>query len=217
MQVQFKTSRGTWTTIQEVTKMSGRLTGLLLLLILFLTPVLAEEQIDIGQRWELFVDDYLIDRTEGRIGLRLHSPTMQGVVIVHDRPWEGNTCGYHTIFRDGELYRMYYRGWNHDSKTQKQAHPAVVCYAESTDGINWKKPDLNLIEFAGSKSNNIILADFGTHNFTPFKDTNPDCPSDARYKAVARGEGDGHRNLFAFQSPDGIGWKLMQKAPESPA
>jgi len=193
--------------------MSGRLTALLLPLTLFLSSALAQEPIDIGQRWEPLVDNYLIDRTKGQIELRLHSPTMQEVVIVHDRPWEGNTCGYHTIFRDGELCRMYYRGWNHNSKTQKQAHPAVVCYAESTDGINWKKPDLNLIEFAGSKSNNIIIADFGTHNFTPFKDTNPDCPPGAKYKAVARGEDEGHKQLFAFRSPDGIRWKPMQKGP----
>jgi len=193
--------------------MSGRLTALLLPLTLFLSSAGAQEPIDIGGRWEPLVDNYLIDWTKGQIELRLHSPTMQDVVIVYDRPWEGNTCGYHTIFRDGELCRMYYRGWNHDSKTQKQVHPAVVCYAESTDGINWKKPDLNLIEFAGSRSNNIIIADFGTHNFTPFKDTNPACPPDARYKAVARGEDEGHKQLFAFQSPDGIRWKPMQKGP----
>jgi len=84
---------------------------------------------------------------------------------------------------------MYYRGWNHDGKTQKQLHPVVVCYAESNDGIGWKRPKLGLVEFKGTKNNNIILSEFGTHNFTPFKDANPKCPAEAMYKAVARGEG----------------------------
>lgn len=172
-----------------------------------------EEAIRVGPGWELFVDNHLIDKIRGGVELRLHSPTAREVVLVHDKPWEGNTSGYHTIFQDGDICRMYYRGWGHDGKTQKQLHPAVVCYAESKDGIEWTRPNLGLVEFGGSKENNIILSDFGTHNFTPFKDTNPGCAREALYKAVARGEGSANRQLFAFQSADGIGWKLMQEGP----
>ncbi len=173
----------------------------------------AKEPIRIAGRWELFVDDHLIDRMEGQIELRLHHPEAQEIALVHDEPWEGNTCGYNAVFRDGDICRMYYRGWGHDDARKKQLHPAVVCYAESRDGINWKKPSLGLVESNGSKDNNIILSEFGTHNFTPFKDTNPDCAADALYKAVARGEGRDKRKLFAFQSPDGIHWSLMQPGP----
>jgi len=172
-----------------------------------------QEAVRSGRQWELFVDRYLIDSVKGGIELRLHSPQAKEVVLVHDEPWEGNTCGYHTIFQDGDLYRMYYRGWGHENTNGKQLHPAFVCYAESRDGIDWKKPDLGLVEFKGSKENNIILSEFGTHNFTPFKDTNPDCPAASLYKGVARGEGEDNRRLFAFQSPDAIHWKLMQTEP----
>jgi hypothetical protein len=168
--------------------------------------------LDIGCRLELFVDDFLIAQMKG-VNLTLHKPICREVVIVHDKPWEGNTCGYHTVFKDGGLYRMYYRGWNHDNKTQKQLHKAVVCYAESNDGIHWNRPSLGLVEFDGSKDNNIILKGPGSHNFTPFKDTNPKCAADKRYKAVARGEDDGSKKLFAFQSADGIHWELMQSGP----
>ena len=190
-------------------------TPVLLFTVLLTLPYIARaaEPVNIGSRWELFLDDYLIDRIEGDLELRLHSPTPQEVVLVHDKPWEGNTSGYHTIFADGDLCRMYYRGWSHDGKTQKQLHKAVVCYAQSKDGIKWERPNLSLVEFDGSKNNNIILNEFGTHNFTPFKDTNPDCPAGALYKAVARGEGDDNRSLFAFQSPDAIHWKRIQKQP----
>jgi hypothetical protein len=172
-----------------------------------------KEAIKIGGRGELLVDEYLIEQMKGEVELRLHSPKVQEVAVVHDEPWEGNTSGYHTIFQDGELYRMYYRGWNHEGERQRQSHPAVVCYAQSKDGIHWNKPDLGLVEFEGSKKNSIILDGFGTHNFTPFKDTNPACSARARYKAVARGEGDDNKKLFAFVSPDGIHWKLMQEDP----
>ena len=175
--------------------------------------VQASEPIHIGSRWELFVDRYLIEQTEGDVELGLHAPMPQEVVMVHDRPWEGNSCGYHTIFQDGPIYRMYYRGWNHDMKTDKQLHPAVVCYAESGDGIHWDRPELGLVEFGGSKRNNIIWAGAGTHNFVPFKDTNPECRAEERYKAVARGEDENHQKLLAFTSADGLHWQLLRDEP----
>jgi hypothetical protein len=173
----------------------------------------AAEPIRLDGRWELFVDDYLIERMEGEVSLRLHRPAPQEVVMVHDRPWEGNTCGYHTIFQDGSLYRMYYRGWDHDMSAGKQRHPAVVCYAESSDGIRWRRPDLGLVEFAGSKANNIIWDRIGSHNFTPFKDANSNRAPDARYKAVGRGEGADNKKLYAFASPDAVHWRLLQDEP----
>jgi len=196
--------------------MKNRFDGPVLVLLLVLSVLSigrAEEFVEINDRWELLVDDYLIGQMKGEIELRLHSPTVQEVVLRHDKPCEGNTSGYHTIFQDNEICRMYYRGWNHDDKTQKQLHPAVVCYAQSRDGIHWERPNLGLVEFEGSKENNIILEGFGTHNFTPFKDSNPKCRAGALYKAVARGEGQDNQKLFAFESPDGIHWKLMQPEP----
>jgi hypothetical protein len=171
------------------------------------------EPVRIGDRWELLVDHYLVEQMQGDVTLRLHEPVPQEVVLAHDQPWEGNSCGYHTIFQDGPIYRMYYRGWNHDMRTEKQTHPAVVCYAESRDGIHWERPTLNLVEFQGSKQNNILWAGPGTHNFVPFKDTNPQCPSDARYKAVARGEDEYSKALLAFKSSDGLHWELLTEKP----
>jgi len=157
----------------------------------------------------LFVDGFLIERMDGEVELRLHPPTPREVAMVHDKPWEGNTCGYHTIFQDGPLYRMYYRGSDHDMIAGKRRHREVVCYAESRDGIHWERPELGLVEFAGSKANNIIWDGLGSHNFTPFKDMNPHARADAKYKAVARGAGKDHGKLFAFQSADGIRWRLL--------
>ena len=85
------------------------------------------------------------------------------------------------MFQDGDIFRMYYRGHRYivDDKPLRQAQSEVVCYAESPDGIRWIKPNLGLFEWQGSKENNIIwLGGPETHNFAPFKDTNPACPPD---------------------------------------
>lgn len=179
-----------------------------------------DEPIRIGSRLELLVDDYLIDRTEG-IEFRLHPPTPREVVIVHDAPWEGSGSGYHSIFQDGDLYRMYYKAWHLDiseSGLNAGTHPLYCCYAESDDGIHWRKPNLGLYEFRGSKENNIVIAsgeidgaqaDAG--HPAVFKDENPDCPPESRYKAFLRSSGP--RGLLAFHSPDGLHWSPMQSQP----
>jgi len=166
--------------------------------------------ISLGSRRELFVDDFLVQTLEGAT-LSLHHPTPREVSVIHDAPWEGNTCGYHTVFRDGPLYRMYYRGSHHPAAADqmKESHAQLVCYAESTDGIEWRKPNLGLFEFLGSTENSIVWMGVGCHNFAPFKDTNPSCPPEARYKALGSTKG----GLAALQSADGLNWSLIQEEP----
>jgi len=161
----------------------------------------------IGTRLELLTDDTLIDRMDS-VELTLHRPVPRDVAIVHDNPWEGNICFYHTVMRDDNLFRMYYRGAHYDNVSEATIGKQVVCYAESDDGITWRKPNLNLIEFEGSKANNIIWdTEPESHNFAPFKDTNPDCPPEQRYKAL----GGNNQGLHAFQSADGIHWSRLQE------
>ena len=166
----------------------------------------ADPERNIGSRLEPFIDHWLIDTLEGA-KLRLHPPTPREVAITFDQPWEGSTCTYVTVFQDGDLYRMYYRGSNYDVETLKTTHEELACYAESTDGIHWTRPSLGLFEFEGTKVNNIVWR--GMHNFTPFKDANPDCAPDAKYKALGGGSG----GLQALKSPDGIHCSLMREEP----
>lgn len=168
----------------------------------------AEPPIQIGDRRELFVDRYLVDTMQG-VELRLHHPTAREIVIDHDQTWEGNVCAYHTVFKDGDIYRMYYRGSHFDPASQRETHEQVYCYAESVDGIHWKKPELGLIEFDGSTKNNIVLKGIGSHNLAPFRDDNPDCPADQKYKALGGDE----KGLYAFKSADGLRWELLSPSP----
>ncbi|SVE55785.1 uncharacterized protein METZ01_LOCUS508639, partial [marine metagenome] len=63
-----------------------------------------------GTRRELFVDGHLIANMSGGAKQHLHRPEAKEVVLTTDAPWEGNTSAYYSVFRDGEKFRMYYRG-----------------------------------------------------------------------------------------------------------
>ena len=176
-------------------------------------PSAQADPIRIGSRLELFVDGHVIENLTGGARLRLHRPAPREIAIVLDAPWEGNNSNYVTVFRDGSVYRMYYRGRQMDLSGDKLkfVHGQVYCYAESTDGIHWNKPNLGLFEFQGSKKNNIIWNREGSHNFAPFKDANPDAAPEARYKALGGIKSEG--GLYAFQSSDGIRWSKMREEP----
>lgn len=173
------------------------------------------EVIEIGNQRELFVNDFLVENISGKAELRLHYPTPQNIILEMNEPWEGNNSGlYVTVFQDGDKYRLYYRA-GHISYLKGEDRPnsrEVYCYAESTDGIKWTKPELGLFPFNGSKKNNIILDGLGSHSFSPFKDTNPQASNDARYKAFGF-RGGGEHGLYAFKSSDGIQWNLMDTVP----
>ena len=164
------------------------------------------QPINIGDRLELMVDDFLIERFEGRAELRLHRPVQREVTFSCDRPWEGNWSGLVTYIQDGDLYRMYYTGgrW-------RRGRPSI-CYAESRDGIGWTRPELGLVAFNGSKKNNLILSAKGITAFVPFKDTNPDCKPDQKYKAMVA-KTTPTKGLYGYASPDGIHWRMMQDQP----
>lgn len=95
-----------------------------------------DKTLDIGRRLELFVDDCLVKEIKG-LSLRLHSPTPEETVIQFDRPWEGPYSAYVTVMKNGDHFRMYYRG-------SGEGGWEVTCYAESRDGIEWTKPNLDL-------------------------------------------------------------------------
>ena len=123
--------------------------------------------VDIGSRLELMVDDYLVERLAGGASFQLQHPVPREVAIVHDQPWEGSMCDYHTVFKDGGLFRMYYTMADIEVLPEggiSDKHPLFCGYAESPDGVHWAKPNLGLFEFKGSKENNIVWMGEGAHD-----------------------------------------------------
>ena len=102
----------------------------------------------IDSRLQLLVDESIIESLDGA-QLTLHSPVDRGIVFRFDRPWEGPQSAYVTILRDGDRYRMYYRGGGDLGRE-------YTCMAASADGVHWERPALGLFPFQGSAANNII-------------------------------------------------------------
>ncbi len=213
----------------------------------------AAAPVDVGSSLQVMWDDYVVDSDKTTASRVVHQPEYAGVAMVHDRPWEGSGCNYQSIVPDrddkGDFLRLYYNcrnkggGWENE-QGYFSADGIRIGYAESRDGgRSWVKPSLGLVDFKGSKDNNCILDKkaFGSpwDNFMVFKDENPACPPDERYKGIASYElafnADGSapmppemgkpvvsehggkkwdRGLWCFVSADGIhfrrGWLLTR-------
>lgn len=171
----------------------------------------------IGNDLQLFVDDYFIQSLDG-VQLTLQQPQPAGTAIAFDQPWEGNVSSYVTVLHGGGKFRMYYRGVNLPEYSNASAlkpgevllpkNEEVTCYAESNDGLRWEKPKLGIVDFKGSKANNIIHNGVARHNFAPFLDTNLAAAPANKYKALG-----GTRGLFPFHSADGIHWEQTAPRP----
>lgn len=179
------------------------------------------QAIDVGDRKQLFIDYKFIESAEG-IHLTAHQArSTRERILVPDAPWEAETSlgSYSTVIDEGGKIRMWYHVMA--GAYQPGTNPPFlgVAYAESEDGIRFSKPVLGLVEFNGSRENNLVLpvdpklAVIG--GGTVQRDENPDCPPDRRYKswtkyyskpgAPIRGP---HR---VWYSADGLRWKLDER------
>jgi hypothetical protein len=186
--------------------------------------VAAAEPIEIGNDLQLFWDDALLESKTGDVDFVLQQPAAKEVILTTGESWEGNVSAYFTFLQDGDDYRAYYRGAHYDTVKKVMTHREVTCVAISKDGVHWNKPKLDIVDFDGSKSNNIVWDGIGTHCFAPFVDANPDSKSSEKYKALSRGRyvrgsfdtperQKGVVGLYTFSSADGLHWKQTSAKP----
>ena len=163
----------------------------------------------LGSRIELFVDDEQIEVMRG-LRLEMHPPRLAEVVLCKDKPYEDSTLYDPVVMLDEGRYRLWYR-------TNFNRPPFFTGYAESQDGIHWIKPDLGLVEFQGSKKNNLVwssaLGEGSPRVLSIFKDPQPGCLADQRYKAACVVDVNRRLALVALVSPDGLRWRLLRKEP----
>lgn len=99
-------------------------------------------------------------------------------LITKDKPWEGT--GPHmggTVLRDPDTgkFMMWYSVWDKRAYENKLPFSYNICYAESDDGIQWKKPSLGVFEYEGSADNNLIkLGEDKTQNIDVSVNPKPD-------------------------------------------
>lgn len=105
-----------------------------------------------------------------------------------------------TIIKVGDEYRMWYAGYDRAATRQ-------CCYATSTDGINWTRPDLGIVTYNGGTANNLVSID----GDQPLKSAlflvlhDPEDPNPARRFKMLR-ERDPENSIKAAFSPDGLHW-----------
>ena len=168
-------------------------------------PRSSPQVLDIGSERQLLVDRYLIAESAG-LQLKLHSPLPREVMLPMEKPWKKEASCCSVILEDEGKFRLWYR------VASRVAAPGewwnYTAYAESTDGVHWTRPQLNLYDYQGSKKNNLVWMGPGG-NMSVLKDRRPEVPEEERYKAVMR-TGPGALGLV---SPDGLRWKLIQQDP----
>lgn len=155
--------------------------------------------IDVGDRAQFFIDHKFIAESHG-ITLQMNPPVKMGPVLSSDKPWESGEIGFCvSVVQDGGEYKMWYLA--HD-----RADHFCQCYARSSDGRTWEKPELGLIEYEGSKNNNIVLE--GAVETTVFLD--PVAPPEQRFKAVSAmyWPDPQKAGLYIWTSADGLHWTL---------
>ena len=168
--------------------------------------------INIGNRRELFVDNFLIDEEKTTAPAVVHKPVKRDVAFTHDAQWETLGAAYHNIVitPEGKRY-MYYKSMHQDIKPDgADATMRRICVIQSDDGLNWTRPELVITPIFGKRidaaSNNVIsgLYDYYDNMFV-FYDTNPNCPENERFKAVYGEWGTG---MFGYVSADGINFRF---------
>jgi hypothetical protein len=166
-----------------------------------------------GPRTLLMVDDHDIVYRSGTYRI-LHPAKRHAVnpVIAQDKPWEV-TVSYNSVHRDEQTgkYQMWYQ-----ALTKASPETLTVCYAESDDGVHWRKPPLGLVKFDGKETNMVFEPADGHYGASVLYDAR-DPDASRRYKmAMFRAvEVDGRKVLgpaVAFSS-DGIHWTMHPKVP----
>ena len=152
-------------------------------------------------------------------------------------PDHGHAILYGTVLKLGGKFRMWYLGM---FETEIKAGQAPgwwrpMCYAESEDGVTWSKPELGLVEFNGSRENNICLIESEVPSLAKVNDFlsilhEPEDPDPSRrfkcvfiahppFEDVKGGRsaiGPNERRWGAFvaaTSPDGLTWKVVGDRP----
>ena len=140
---------------------------------------------DIGKDRILFFDNTIIDRQKSTAEYALCKPEMKEICASFDEEWEKEACYFHIVKEDG-FYRMYYAAFNRvddDGNLITLNYKPHLAAIESKDGIIWEKPKYGQVEENGSKENNLINTEIFDSAFI-YKDTNPDCPANEKYKGL---------------------------------
>jgi len=189
-------------------------------ILVFCTAAADSSPIPLDSTHVLFLDDRLIASMSGvcreirRATKHPHNPLLRP-----DAPWEGKVAlTYGSVLLDETRYRMWY------------ITEGGLAYAESSDGLTWSKPMMDIIRHQGQKTNLVLTREAGPdkvalpYYYETFGVMKDPCDPDPqrRYKlgflSLQRDYNgprqDPHhrgqrRGLGVAGSPDGLRWTLI--------
>lgn len=198
----------------------------LLLLLLFVSAaspdpaaaqvgLLPEEPVEIGTTPQFLLDGYIVDNhfalkyKREAVVRRFHPPAK-----FAGNPVIAGEGGYPAVVRDAQdgTFRMWYQTSvpRFAADGERRGSRYAIAYAESPDGIHWKRPKLGLIEWKGTKENNVVWRGItGDRSSGPcILDLPPKDRRGFRYELAYRTSGAGreYSGIRIVGSNDGIHW-----------
>jgi len=173
--------------------------------------------------WRVSMRNNCHDRFEPLIKSDLN-PIFSG-----EKPWEPRTAWPTVLYiPEEDLFKMWYLAiveGEEDPSDILIVDNAVVkknkfyiCYAESSDGIKWKEPELNIMKTDLYPNNNIIMENTGRYVDGPSVAYDPQDKNPGRRYKAAYYEHDGSKmGVRTKVSPDGIHWTEEGQFPVLPS
>ena len=151
-------------------------------------------------------------------------------LLIADRPWE-TSVGYPCVLFSAATgkYRMWYHVHKEMADRLDPTKPLVdgfviqsemyLCYAESADGLQWIKPELNRLKVKEYGPNNIVMVDSGFMGGagTVIEDEADPDPSRRFKLLIYDNDGKGRDGIRTAVSPDGLDWTFVGPYPILPS
>jgi len=122
--------------------------------------IIPSEPLAVGSEHQLLMDHHVVDDA-WNCRRTVHEPKRYSdePVIAPEKPWEGIGPGSGQVWRDPDTGTVRLLAAAHHPRhylPEKKHKTGVGVYYESADGIHWERPNLGLIEFDGSRENNLV-------------------------------------------------------------
>jgi len=118
-------------------------------------------------------------------------------LMAADQPWESRSLSFLNVIGTNGTWKCWYASIDTNYVSDDDQ---LYCYATSSNGVDWVKPDLGRVSYQGSTSNNIILRGGGAGAFVFW-----DGPAD-RYRMTVIRETNSIFAVFGKDSSNGLDW-----------
>ena len=184
-------------------------------------------QLFVGDRTVTFLDNVAVDSVQD-VTRRWHKPErkLDEPVLKKDRPWEHVpyfTYSNYAVLRDPEdgLFKCWYEDFEFlpgRFRVSHVGHHSRQLYAESEDGIHWRKPELDVVSVDGQRTNIVLgSSEYGeVHSATVVVDPHPARREDrfrTLFSHMWEDEAGDYNRIEAARSPDGIHWTIYDTPP----